>query len=162
MAKVILICGKICSGKTRYSKTLINVYSAVLLSSDEITLALFGSNGGKEHGCIVKKLQNYLYQKSLEIVKSGINVILDWGFWTQEDRREAIEYYSKHHIDFEWHYIDSSNEVLQRNLSTRNREIQEGNTIAYYFPDELIVQFWNIFEVPEKSEIDVWVDNSIE
>ena len=161
MANVILICGKICSGKTRYAKSLMEENSAVLLSSDEITLALFGANGGQEHGIVVEKLQNYLYEKSLEIVKIGTNVILDWGFWTQKDRKQAIEFFTKHRVAFEWHYIDSSNEVLRKNLYKRNREIEESRTLAYFFPDELIERFWDMFEVPAKSTIDIWVDNQI-
>ena len=55
MAKVILICGKICSGKTTYAKSLIKEKSAVLLSVDEITIILFGPNGGKGHDVAAKK-----------------------------------------------------------------------------------------------------------
>lgn len=161
MAIVILICGKICSGKTRYAKSLIKVNSAVLLSSDEITLALFGSNGGQEHGLVVGKLQKYLYQKALEIVEVGINVILDWGFWTQKDRKEAIEFFKEFNVSFEWHYIDSSNEMLRENLKKRNHEIEEDRNLSYYFPDELICRFWDMFEIPTKDEIDVWVNNRI-
>lgn len=159
MSKVILICGKICSGKTRYAKTLIKSNSAILLSSDEITLALFGQNGGQEHGLVVDKLQKYLYKKSLEIVEAQINVILDWGFWTQKDRQQAIEFYASRNVEFEWHYIDSSEKMLRDNLSKRNYEIQEGQTLSYYFPDELILRFWDMFEIPAKDEIDIWVDN---
>lgn len=42
MAKVILICGKICSGKSTYAEQLRVQNNAVVLSTDEITLALFG------------------------------------------------------------------------------------------------------------------------
>lgn len=61
MAKVILVCGKICSGKTTYSKSLLKEYSTVLLSVDEITITLFGPNGGKEHDLMVEKTKRYLY-----------------------------------------------------------------------------------------------------
>jgi Predicted kinase len=161
MAKMILICGKICSGKTGYAKSLMKNDAAVLLSSDEITLALFGSNGGQEHGAVVEKLQKYLYKKSLEIVEAGMNVILDWGFWTQKDRHEANTFFSKNNIAFEWHYIDSSDDILQKNLRKRNHDIEEGGAEAYYFPENIVIGFWEMFEIPQKNEIDVWVDNCI-
>ena len=41
MAKVFLICGKICSGKSTYARKLMENRQAVLLSADEIMLALF-------------------------------------------------------------------------------------------------------------------------
>lgn len=161
MAKVILICGKICSGKTEYAKSLIKTNPAVLLSVDEITLALFGSNGGKAHDLAVDKTQKYLYKKSLQIVEAGINVILDWGFWTHEDRQEANTFFNKYMVMVEWHYVDTSDEILRKNLNKRNREIEEGQSLSYYFDDELATRFWNMFEIPVKDEIDVWVGNEI-
>lgn len=161
MAKVMLICGKICSGKTEYAKSLIKANSAVLLSVDEITLALFGTNGGEGHDLAVEKTQKYLFQKSLEIIDSGINVILDWGFWTQEDRLEANSFYKKYKVAFEWHYIDVSDKVLWENLRKRNLEIEEGHALFYYFDDSLANRFWNMFEIPKKEEVDVWVNNQI-
>ena len=161
MAKVILICGKICSGKTTYAKSLIKVNSAVLLSSDEIGLALFGSNGLYELGCAVEKLQKYLYRKSLEIIEAGINVIIDWGFWKQAERQEASAFFKKHNVAFEWHYIDAPDEVLRENLSKRNREVEEERTLCYYVDENLVNGFWDMFEVPAKNEMDVWINNQI-
>ena len=157
MAKIIFICGKICSGKTTYAKSLIKVNSAVLLSIDEITVALFGTDAGEEHDSIVEKTEKYLYQKSLEIIDSGINVIFDWGFWTQEERQEASAFYKKYNIDYEWHYIDASVEKLRENLNKRNHAVEQGKTAFYYFDDELANEFWDMFEEPLKSEINVWV-----
>ena len=64
MGKVYLICGKICSGKSYYAKALKEKYNAVILSTDEAT----------------------------EICKAGANVILDWGFWTKENRSDISAY----------------------------------------------------------------------
>ena len=155
MAKVILICGKPCSGKTTYAKSLIQANSAVLLSSDEIGLALFGPNGLYEHGCVVGKLQQYLYRKSLEIIEVGINVIIDWGFWSQKERQAATAFFKKYNVAFEWHYIDVPNEVLRANLNKRNREVEEGRTLCYHVDENLVNGFWEMFEVPEKDEMDI-------
>ena len=37
MAKIIAICGKICSGKTYYAQSLKDKENAVILSCDELT-----------------------------------------------------------------------------------------------------------------------------
>ena len=161
MAKIILICGKICSGKTTYAKTLIRSNPAVLLSKDELTVAFFGTDAGEDHDSIVEKTEKYLYQKSLEIIDAGIYVIFDWGFWTQAERQEASMFFKKHSIAYEWHYIDASDEILWKNLRNRNHEIEEGKTTFYYFDDDLAVRFWDMFEVPSKGEIDIWVSDPI-
>ena len=43
MAKVILICGKICSGKTYYSNMIKDKYNAVIISPDEATYELINN-----------------------------------------------------------------------------------------------------------------------
>ena len=47
MAKVILTCGKLGCGKTTYAKRLCAERGAVLLSADELMLALFGQDAGE-------------------------------------------------------------------------------------------------------------------
>ena len=74
MPKVYLICGKICSGKSTYAEQLRIQNNAVLLSTDEITLALFGQHCGDKHDDYVERTQNYLFSKSLELIEVGINV----------------------------------------------------------------------------------------
>ena len=70
MAKVILICGKICCGKTTYSQKLCSENNAVLLSVDEITLALFGQHCGDKHDEYVERTEKYLLSKSLELIQA--------------------------------------------------------------------------------------------
>ena len=93
MADVVLICGRICCGKTTYAQTLCKDRRAVLLSVDEIMLGIFGQHCGDRHDEYAAGTQKYLYAKSLELLGAGIDVILDWGFWTGEVRSKAKEYY---------------------------------------------------------------------
>jgi len=90
-------------------------------------------------------------------------VILDWGFWKRAERQEAMLFYEKNNIIFEWHYIEASNDVLLKNLNKRNREIITGQQkSAYYFPVEIARSFWEeMFEIPAKDEMDIWYINRI-
>jgi len=49
MPKVIMTCGRICSGKSTYARKLREEYNSVILSVDEIILALFGNDTGEKH-----------------------------------------------------------------------------------------------------------------
>ena len=155
MAKVILICGKICSGKSTYAEQLRIQNNAVVLSTDEITLALFGQHCGDKHDEYVERTQNYLFNKSLELIEVGINVILDWGFWLKEERDYAREFYNSRNIACEFHYIDISDNTWKSRLKKRNSEILAKETNAYYIDDNLAGKFASIFEVPDEEEIDV-------
>ncbi len=155
MSKVILICGKICCGKTTYAEKLRAENNAVLLSVDEITLALFGRDAGENHDTYVERTEKYLFEKSIEIIKSEINVVLDWGFWTKPERDFAKEFYRSQGIDYEFHYIDISDEIWKARLKKRNGAILAEETSAYYVDEEFARKCALIFEVPSKDEIDV-------
>lgn len=157
MAKVILICGKICSGKSTYAEKLRVTHRAVLLSVDEISLAIFGQHIGEKHDEYVTNIQNYLFGKSLEIIKSDINVILDWGFWQRKDRDYAKQFYSSRNISTEFHYIDVCDDTWAYRLNKRNTAILAKETNAYYVDDNLAEKFAALFEKPSKTEIDVWI-----
>ncbi len=157
MPKVIMTCGRICSGKSTYAKKLRTEYSAVILSVDEITLALFGNDAGEKHGEYVEKLEKYLFDKSVEIVGSGTNVVLDWGFWTRAERAYARKFYSERGIDCEIHYLAISDEEWDKRLEKRNADITAGRISAYCVDDGLRAKFLSIFEPPDESEIDYYV-----
>ena len=103
MAKVYLICGKICCGKTTYAQKLCKEKNAVLLSVDEIMLALFGQHCGDKHDEYVERTEKYLLNKSMEVINKDINVVFDWGFWTKAERESAKEFYKSRNIECELH-----------------------------------------------------------
>ncbi len=154
-AKAILICGKICSGKSTYAHKLKERNNAVLLSVDEITLAVFDGDLGEKHDEITKRIQKYIFEKSVQIIESGVTVILDWGFWRESDRRSARDFYENRNIPCELHYIDISEDTHRQNIAERNKSVSEGITSAYFIDEGLYGKFCGIFESPQKSEIDV-------
>lgn len=153
MAKVIMTCGKICSGKSTYAQMLRDEYGAVILSVDEITLSLFGQYAGDKHDEYVERTEKYLYDKSVEIINTGISVILDWGFWTKAERAAARDFYASKSIECEFHYLDISDEVWHERISKRNRAVAEGEVDAYYVDENLAAKFGAIFEPPDNAEI---------
>lgn len=157
--KMILICGKICSGKTTYTKKLIKEIGAVHLSCDEITLALFGGQIGEKHQEMVANTINYLFNKSLEILDIGVSVVLDIGFWQKSERDEATAFYSEHGIVPEWHYIDVLDDVWKSSIEKRNADIKNGKANEYYIDDNISKMFSELFETPTKDEMDVWITN---
>ena len=120
MAKAILICGKICSGKTWYANRLRDKNNAVILSTDEVTYDLIDNEQGAFYDRFAKRVNLYLRKKAAEIVHAGTDVILDWGFWTRESRREMCAFLSAQGVAYEWHYIDIADENWEKNIAERN------------------------------------------
>ncbi|MDE5859965.1 MAG: ATP-binding protein [Oscillospiraceae bacterium] len=155
MPKVILICGKICCGKSTYAEKIRIENKAVLLSVDEIILAVFGQYAGEKHDEYVRNIQQYIFDKSLEIVQTGTNVILDCGFWTKGHRAYSKEFYKQRGIPFELHYIDISDEVWRQRIEKRNAIVKAGKTNAYYIDENLAKKFEEGVEPLTEDEIDV-------
>ncbi len=159
MSKVYLICGKICCGKTTYAQKICTENNAILLSVDEIMLSLFDQCCGRElHMEYERRIKNYLFTKSLEIIEKGFDVVLDWGFWTKEERNAVKEFYKSRNLDCELHYIEIDNETWEYQLNKRNNEILENKTKAYYLEHNRALEFASMFEKPEKNEVDVSVE----
>lgn len=156
MPKAILICGKIASGKSVYAERLKKQENAVMLSVDELVLSILGSELGDKHDEITERVQAYLFEKSLEIVKAGANVLLDWGFWTKERRQDARDFYRSRGVACEFHYVDTPDEVWRRNIEIRNCAVLAGETNAYFVDDGLMKKLEAAFETPQRDEIDVW------
>ncbi len=156
MSKVYLICGRICCGKTTYAKKMCSESNAVLLSVDEIMLSLFDQCcGEKMHMEFEQRLKEYLLNKSLELIKQDINVILDWGFWTKEERESIKNFFSSRGIEAEMHYIEISDETWHHRLNKRNSAVLAGEHIAYFVDENLALKFASKFEAPDEYEIDI-------
>ncbi|MBO7661895.1 MAG: ATP-binding protein [Clostridia bacterium] len=154
MPKVMMMCGKLCSGKSTRAERLRKENRAVVLSVDEIMLALFGPDAGAKHDEYVARLQSWLFGKSLEILDSGVDVILDWGFWTRKLRDSAVQFYAGKGIDYEFHYIAIDDEEWRRRIDRRNQAVLAGQSGAYYVDEGLAAKFQSVFEPPEAEETD--------
>ena len=128
MPKVIALCGKICSGKTFYANKIKEGKNAVILSTDEVTFYLMDNEQGERYDDFAKRVNEYLMKKAIDIVRAGANVILDWGFWSKEERINLTNYYKKYNIPVEWHYVDVTQEKWQDLIKKRNELLKEKKT----------------------------------
>ena len=158
MAKVIMTCGNICSGKSTYAEKLRSELGGTVLSIDELMTSVLGRELGDLHDEYVRRCERYLYKKAAEIAAAGTNVILDWGFWKKSQREYAREYFCQQGIACEFHYITVSDEEWERRIAARNAEVTGGRSDVYFIDSGLLEKFRNIFEVPDKDEIDVWIE----
>ena len=158
MAKVIMTCGRVCSGKSTYARKLSRKTGAVILSDDEIMLALFGNDAGQAHDEYSRRLQSCLMNKSLEITALGIDVILDWGFWTRAARKGAREFYRANGVECEFHYIDVPDGVWLERIKARNSEFAAEKPAVYYVDEGLVKKCLERFEKPDRDEMDRWIE----
>ena len=160
MSKVYLICGKICSGKSYYSKKLQEEVNAVILSPDEATYDLINNEQGDFYNIFCDRLIQYMNKKCVEIIKAGANVIYERGLWSKEERQKVKQYFEENNIETELHYIHVSDENWKKQIEERNKRVEFGNGGADFYLDEgLMKKLVSMFEEPTEDEVDVWYEN---
>lgn len=153
MPKVLIMCGKICSGKSTYAEKLKLENKAVILSVDELTLALFENQAGEKLDFYVEKLKEYFLKKSLDIVEAGADVILDWGFWTKKERDYAREFYDSRNISYQFYYMNVGIDEWKKRILKRNQEIKREQLEAYSIDKGLLSKVEKMFEEPDRKEL---------
>ena len=152
MSRVIMTCGKICCGKSTYARKLQAERNAVILSIDEITLTLFPEGSGEMHDTYALRAEQYLLNLSLQILRTGTDVILDWGLWTRAIRDRIRQFYaSQEGIETELHYLRIDPEEWERRIRKRNAS----GDAAYYVDEGLLNKVKTLFEEPSAEEVDV-------
>ena len=87
VATVHLICGFLGAGKTTFSQSLAEQKSAVKFSVDELYLQLFTDEPTRELDAqAFDRLLLMLNGVWPQIVKAGVDVVLDFGFWRRAFR----------------------------------------------------------------------------
>ena len=155
MPKVIMTTGRICSGKSSYAKAMAKRINAVIFSVDEITLKLLGQSGSGRLDEYVNKLKEYFFQKTLQTLDNGVNVILDWGFWTREERDFARSFFDAAGVEYEFHFINISDDEWQRRVAKRNADILAGKVQEYLVDKGLAEKADALFETAAVDERDV-------
>ena len=161
MAKIIILSGKICSGKSTYSENLKNQINGVVLSIDDMMLSLFDEFLGDKHDEIAEKCSKYLYDLATKIINAGTNVILDWSPWSIDGRKKMIGNIKSKNIDVEMHYIKVDEDKRNAQIQKRNQSVKEGKSNAYYICDNLKEKTDKAFEEPSDDEDFILIDNSL-
>ena len=145
--KVILLIGKIASGKTTYAKGL----GGMLISCDQLMQTMFPGGCGEHHDMLAVRARKYLLDLARQCAEAGVTPVVDFGFWTPALRREAID--ALPGCALEWHYLDIPEEEWHRRINQRNAAILAGQgSPSDYFVDEGLLQKVNSLFVPPTEE----------
>ena len=89
MSKVIMMCGVCGSGKTTYSKQK-EKERYIRLSIDEEMWKIYGKKGidypDSQYEELSEKVELTLRERLLKLIKEGQNIVIDFSFWSKENR----------------------------------------------------------------------------
>lgn len=158
MPKVIILCGRIAAGKSYYADKL-QQNGAVILSADDLMLALFDGCLGERHDEIVLATERYFCTLAPQIAALGGDVVLDYGHWSRRLRDEVRAHCTAAGLACELHYITADDATRKARLAARNAQNAARPGRQYIIGEDLLARLDAKFEEPEEQEIDVRVNN---
>lgn len=150
-AELYIICGFVGSGKTTLAKKLEKKYKAIRFSTDEWMIDLFGFNGdfGEEYRNNKKICKEFIWKLTKQILSSGTDVILDFGFWSRKERDIFRKRAKQVGVDFELYFLDVPLEELKKRVKKRNKKLTKG---TFFISDKWLGEWIPNFEAPSPEE----------
>ena len=146
-----LMVGLPCSGKTTLAKQLEQQYAALRLAPDEWHIRLFGQDAEDEaHDGKHELVETLMLELAERVLKLGVDVILDYGFWVRSQRDELVVKAAELGTDVKIHFPKISNQLLFARLAARNAQLPPG---AFYIPATMLEKWIPIFEPPFEDEL---------
>ena len=151
MATLLLTCGLPGSGKTTLAKRLERERDALRLTPDEWIARLYGPkltppalDWCRDPG---EAIQWELAERALRL---GVNVILDFGFWSRSEREEFRARAAALGAGSEVHFLDVPRAELSSRIAARNVEPPPG---AFRVTEVQLDAWWKVFEPPTEDEL---------
>jgi predicted kinase len=151
MATLFLMCGLPCAGKTTLAKRIERECDALRLTPDEWIVRLFGQ--GLTPPALdwcrdpVEAVQWEVAERALRL---GINVILDFGFWSRVEREEFRARAAALGARSELHFLDVPRAALSARLAARNAESPPD---TFHVTEAQLDAWWEVFEPPTEDEL---------
>lgn len=156
MNQVYILVGKIASGKTTWANQKLKEEKCILLSHDDLMLVLADDCEGRAaHVDRAKRISKYYAKLSSSLISQGLSVILDYGFWTREERELIVSEISKYDIPYTMIYTTCSEENRIDRLEKRNRSLLDSDQREYILPQHVRERLDAFFEEPIGEDIQV-------
>ncbi len=149
MSHVIMMCGVCGSGKTTYSKRK-EAEGYIRLAIDEEMWKRYGRKGvdypEDQYEELSEQVEESLREKLLELLEDGKNVVIDFSFWSKENRSFYRKLIEKAGGTVELVYMKASLATLRKRLEKRNLHLNANS--PFVITDEILEHHYYGFQEP--------------
>jgi predicted kinase len=140
------------SGKTELSRKLERERSALRLNIDEWHVPLFGQDAKEpEHDARHTVIENLLWGVASRALALGVDVILDFGCWTREEREDYRLRARRLGAASEVIFLDVPEGELLRRLAVRNAQPSQ---TSFEISPEMMKPWIAVFQRPTPDELE--------
>lgn len=151
MTTLFLICGLPGSGKTVLAKELELSRPALRLSPDEwITPLLADITDTVERDRLRSPVESLQWEVAKRALALGMDVVLEWGFWSREERTRYRSEAEALGARVELRYLHVERDELWARLSRRNADLPPGTFVV---TEDQLNLWWSWFESPAADEL---------
>ncbi|WP_329001275.1 AAA family ATPase [Kribbella sp. NBC_00709] len=151
MAVMVLIVGLPGAGKTSMARRLEEERKAVRLTPDEWMEALFQTSEVDGRRWVLES--EMLWGVAARVLELGVDVILDYGCWSEEERDLFRTRAQQLGASAEIVVLDLPFEVLWERLAKRNADLPAA---TFRISREELAEWSAKFEVPTAAEVQRW------
>lgn len=146
--RLFVMVGLPASGKTTHAREIEAEWSALRLTPDEWMIPLFGESEADGKRDVLEGRFVWLTTRTLPL---GINVILDFGVWSREERSALRYLASSVGATCELVYVEVDEAEQRRRVATR-LDVQPESTFPISEDD--LSRFRQLFQVPDPAELE--------
>ncbi|MFL6332618.1 MAG: AAA family ATPase [Pyrinomonadaceae bacterium] len=152
MATLFLMCGLPGSGKTTLAKRIERERDALRLTPDEWITRLFGQRLTLPAlDWCRDPVESVQWEVAARALRLGVNVVLDFGFWSRAERAEFRARAAALGAGSEVHFLDVPRAELSARLA--GRAGAEPPPETFPVTETQLDAWWQVFEPPTADEL---------
>lgn len=145
-----MLCGKIASGKSTLAARLAQAPATLLISQDRLMATLYPEENRTvaDYIRLVPRLRDALTPLLIDVLRSGISLVLDWPANTRAGRAWMRTVFEAAEAGHRLHVLPDNDALFLQRLAARNEEGKHEYKVSRAEYDELM----RYFEPPAPEE----------